>query len=166
MQVFKTIAYNRLNSVAVPVITTLNKTAATFIIAMGPKYAPNLAIFWGLAYLTITVCLWALGIDNDMFNASSVHKMSIDSRRKWQSFEQTLDELRSSLIMLNLIIQRVDISESGRSEDREMVATSIYPVFTSLLDFWIESVRWFDSAGEYLARVYWFRPTNVLRPIC
>lgn len=42
--------------VAFPFIATLDDTAANFTTALGLEYTPNLALIWGLAYLTITVC--------------------------------------------------------------------------------------------------------------
>lgn len=50
--------------------------------------------------------------------------------------------------MLNLSTKRVNISEAGLIEDRQVVGMAIYPVFTLLIDVWIESVRWLDSPGE------------------
>lgn len=136
-------------SAAYHLVMKLKDTAAVFAIALGPNHAPKLALMWGLAYLTITVCSWALGIDNGIFNASSVYKKSVRSTRKWESFEKTLDDLRNDLIVLNINIKLVNTTETGSREDREMIGLAICQVFTLLIDFWIESVRWFDSAGKF-----------------
>ena len=71
----------------------------------------------------------------------SQSKMSLDSKAEWKRFEERLDELRQSLTILNRCIGRLNISESARAEDRELVGTAIYKVFTSLIDFWIEAVK-------------------------
>lgn len=50
--------------------------------------------------------------------------------------------------MLNLSTKRVNISEAGLIEDRQVIGMTLYPVLTLLIDVWIESVRWLDSPGE------------------
>ncbi|KAK1832512.1 hypothetical protein QBC39DRAFT_390506 [Podospora conica] len=94
------------------------------------------------------VWLWVLGDANVSSNVVSLPKKSVTSVSKWESLEKILDDLRRSFARLNVHIGRVNRSESGRSEHRELIGQEIYQVFTLLIDFWIEAVRRFESAGK------------------